>query len=308
MVKKKKTKKVINYAERLVEEDTGLTQRQTRVLIANAEAKAKSFREWERAREKPGVELEALKQKKFDKRKLDFKKKIFKTSSQRAKERGSTVSRVLRKAISMAAPTGGIVKVATYDRESRGRGRPPGTYKIRRTPMGRIVKVSTADFKRIAAAERAQMRLNRAQQQAMAEQVAMQQDPRYQQSADDQFLAEPDQEHEYNVAMAQAGYPIQVQEQVNPLQRVQGVGSQIIRGLSSLGGVRAQQEQVVDPYGRTMPVRPQLQQRPQPQGQGLQREPRVSLFSPTPNILNAPNIFNKPGESELLLPRRRRLI
>jgi len=224
------------------------------------------------------------------------------TKKQTSRSKGARISQIVRKAISLAAPKGGFVKAMTTDSESQGRGRPSGTYKVRSLPSGRLVKVPTHIYKKLVAAERTQMRLAQAQRQQYAEQVAMQQDPRFQPGAEEQFLAEQDPSHEMNVARAQAGYPIQVQEQGNVLQRAQGIGSQLIRGISNIGGVRAQPEQVVDQYGRTMPVRPQ------PQGQGIRREPQVSLFSPQRNILNAPNIFNNPGESELLLPRRRRLI
>jgi len=65
--------------------------------------------------------------------------------------------------------------------------------------------------------------------------------------------------------------------------------------------------QGVDQYGRPTQVQYPQPQRPQPQGQGIVREPRLSLFSPTPNILNAPSIFNNPGQSDLALRRRRRI-
>jgi len=218
---------------------------------------------------------------------------------------GAGARRVIRKAVTMASGMGGVSKFKKTGSKTGKRGRPSGTFKVRYLPSGRAVKVPTHIYKKMLAAERTQMRLARAQRQQYAEQVAMQQDPRFQQDVQDQFLAEQDQEHEMNVARAQAGYPILVEEQTQPaFQRAQSIGSRVIRGISSIGGVRAQQEQVVDQYGRTMPVRPQ----PQPQGQGLVREPRVSVFSPHQNILNAPNIFNNPGESELLLPRRRRRI
>lgn len=238
-----------------------------------------------------------------DKLRITLRKPVL---SRKVKVRGARVSQIARKAVSLVAPKGGFVKAITTDtkKKKRGRGRPKGTYKVRYLPSGRAVKVPTYIYKKMLAAEKTQMRLAAAQRQQIAEQIAREQDPRFQQGVEEQFLAEPDQAHELDVVRAKAGYPIQVQEPGQPvLQRVQGIGSRFIRGISSIGGVRARPEQVVDQYGRTMPVRPQPQ--PQPQGQGLIREPQVSLFGAQSNILNAPNIFNKPGESTLLLPKRR---
>jgi len=243
------------------------------------------------------------------------KKAAFLTQSQRKQQKSTPISRFARKAINIASPRGGLVKALTADAKKKTgkRGRPKGTYRMRILPSGQRVKVPTHIYKKMLAAERTQMRLAQAQRQQYAEQVAMQQDPRFQSGGEEQFLAEQDPNHEYNVAMAQAGQPILVQDDSRTFQQAQGALSQFARGVSKIGNLGAKrQEQVVDVYGRTLPPQypqtPQLQQRPQPQGQGLQREPRVSLFSPTPNILNAPNIFNRPGDSTLLLPRRRGLI
>jgi len=236
-----------------------------------------------------------------------YENRFVKALTKKQPRTGAGAGRVIRKAITMASGMGGVQTKKTGSKTGK-RGRPTGTYKIRYLPSGRAVKVPTHIYKKMLAAEKTQIRLAQAQRQQMAEAVAMQQDPRFQPGAEEQFLAEQDPAHEMNVARAQAGYPIQVQEQSNVLQRAQGIGSQLMRGISNISGVRARQEQVVDQYGRTMPARPQLQQqRPQPQGQGLQREPQVSLFSPQRNILNAPSIFNNPGQSTLLLPRRRRI-
>ena len=238
----------------------------------------------------------------------------FKPLSKKQQQTGKGFSRVARKAISLASPKEGFVKAMTTDsdkKSGRGRGRPSGTYKVRYLPSGRAVKVPTHIYKKMLSAEKTQIRLARAQRlqaaQQMADQVAMQQDPRFQPGSEEQFLAEPDQQHETDVAMAKAGYPIQVQDGPRfggQVQRAGGIISQIGRGVSNLGGVRRTQPQQIDQYGRPIEQQPQFAQA---QGQQtIVREPQVSLFSPQPNILNAPNIFNNPGQAELIPQIRRK--
>ena len=203
----------------------------------------------------------------------------------------------------MKALTGTKVTKKKGDRE---RGRPKGTYKTRVLPSGRIVKVPTHIYKKMLAAEKAQIRLMRVQRQMAAEELAMQQDPRYQPSAEDQFLEEPDQLHEMEVARLQQQAEMAQKMQAGVPQRP-GVGQKIIkgvgdfgRGISRIGKVRPQQ--MVDEYGRVV----QQQFRPQPRGMEIRGEPRVTAVSDRANLLNVPNIFNNPGQSEILWNKNRR--
>ncbi len=218
---------------------------------------------------------------------------------------GAGAGRVLRKAVAMASGSEYSISKKGGKGSGRGRGRPKGTYRTRVLPSGRVVKVPTHIYKKMLSAENTQMRLAAAQRQQYAEQLAMGQDPRFQQPVtEDQFLAEPDPYHELEVARAQAGEPIYVQEPSQPFQKIPGKLAQFGRGISKLGGgLRRPQEQVVDAYGRQIqPQYPQRTQRP-----ALIREPNVSVWRADNNILNTPNIFNNPGTAELIPQGRRKL-
>jgi len=111
------------------------------------------------------------------------------------------ISRTARKVISKIAPKGSIVKALTSTAKKtgkKGRGRPSGTYKTRYVPGVGAVKVPTHIYKKMMAKAKADARLARVQQelafksqmeqrQMQAEQIAMQQDPRFQSGADDSF-------------------------------------------------------------------------------------------------------------------------
>jgi len=284
------------------------TERRKEISNASRESAAVQKYNQDAARRKLFADVAAKEKVETRKVRLEQVKEILPSYKKLPKKIKSESARAyggLRKAYNKLPGRTSISKSKKSGSKTGKRGRPTGTFKVRYLPSGKAVKVPTHIYKKMLSAEKTQMRLVAAQKQQYAEGVAMQQDPRFQPGAEEQFLAEQDQAHEMDVARAQAGYPIQVQQQRAPLlQKAQGLGSQFIRGISNIGGVRAQQEQVVDPYGRTMPVR----QQPQPQGQGIIREPQVSLFGSKSNILHTPNIFNKPGESELLLPRRKRRI
>jgi len=131
----------------------------------------------------------------------------------------------------------------------------------------------------------------------------MQQDPRFQgDGADDQFLAEQDPQHEMNVARAQQEAEMAQYEQQVPQQRKPSRVHNLISNISNLGGGgRRPQQQVMgyDEYGRPMVQQVQQQVR-RPQVQDMRpREPKVSLFGGKSTILNAPHIFNNPGQSNL---------
>ena len=217
-------------------------------------------------------------------------------------------SAIARKAISLIAPSGSLVRAITQVKKKkgdRGRGRPRGTYKARYLPSGRVVKVPTAVYKKMLSAEKAQMRLMQVQRQMEAEQLAMQQDPRYQPSAEDQFLMEPDQQHEMDVARARQLAEMGAMEPEIPLRP--SVGQRIIkgvgdfgRGVSRIGAVRRQP--MVDEYGRPV-MEPQL--RIQPRGMEVRGEPRVTVLGKA-SLLNVPNSFNSPGQSSILWNKNRR--
>ncbi len=206
------------------------------------------------------------------------------------------------KLVHLASPKDSFVRAITKpkDKGKKGRGRPHGTFKTRVLPSGRVVKVHTSVYKKLLAQEKAQIRLIRVQRQFEAERVAMEQDPRFQPSTDEQFLTEPDQVHELNIERArQEAERAQLEQQRVPIQQRQpGIMRRAINGISRLGGAGRPRPQVVsyDEYGR--PVIQQVVQRPQIQDTGP-REPRVSILSEKSSILNAPNIFDKPGQSDL---------
>ena len=223
-------------------------------------------------------------------------------------------SAIVRKAISLLAPKGSLVRAITQPKKEkgdRGRGRPRETYKVRVLPSGKVVKVPTHVYKKMLSAEKSQMRLLKAQQlaqvQVQADQLAMQQDPRYQPSAEEQFLAEPDQQHEMDVMRAKQEMEMEQQMQQYAPQQP-GVGRKIVkgfgdfgRGLSRLG--KAKQQPMVDQFGRVVE---QPQFRPQPRGMGVRGEPRVTTVSGRASLLNVPNVFNNPGQSSILWNKNRR--
>jgi len=235
-------------------------------------------------------------------------------------------SAVARKAISLVAPKGSLVRAITQTKKNSGagRGRPTGTFRVRVLPSGRAVKVPTHIYKKMLSAEKAQIRLAQAQQMGMAqqkaEQLAMQQDMRYQQPiSEEQFLAEPDQQHEMEVMRAQQQAELMGQMEAR-VPQTPSVGQRIIgglsdfgRGLSRLGQARPQ---AVDQFGRPIdqfgrPIQQQAfrpqQMGPQPSGMGIKGEPRVTAVSERASLLNVPNTFNNPGESSILWNKKRRL-
>lgn len=207
------------------------------------------------------------------------------------------ISRVARKAVYLAAPKGSLVKIITQPKKKkgkRGRGRPRETYKVRVLPSGKVVKVPTHIYKKMLAAEKAQMRLLRVQAQMQAEQLAMQQDMRYQPSAEDQFLEEPDQAHEMELMRARQLAEMEGMEPEIPLRP--SVGRRIVRRVGDFG-------RGVSRIGRPQP--PQIQrpiiqpfQRPQPRGMELRSEPRVTAVSGRASLLNVSNRVNNPNNLE----------
>jgi len=248
-------------------------------------------------------------------------------SSYKTPIRERRFSAVARKAISLVAPRSSMVRTVTQTSKKnsgKGRGRPAGTFRLRVLPSGKTVKVPTHIYKKMLSAEKAQIRLAQAQQMGMAqqkaEQLAMQQDMRYQQPiSEEQFLAEPDQQHEMEVMRAQQQAELMGQMEAR-VPQTPSVGQRIIgglsdfgRGLSRLGQARPQ---AVDQFGRPIdqfgrPIQQQAfrpqQMGPQPSGMGIKGEPRVTAVSERASLLNVPNTFNNPGESSILWNKKRRL-
>ena len=237
------------------------------------------------------------------------------SSSKRAAGEKSFAA-IARKAISLVSPGGSAVKAVTSSgsaKGSRGRGRPSGTYKVRYLPSGRAVKVPTHIYKKMLSAEKSQIRLMRAQQlaqtQMQADQVAMQTDARYQPGSEEQFLAEPDQAHEMEVARVQQQAEFAQMQQEVP--QGSGVGRRIVkgfgdfgRGLSRLGGAKSPQQ--FDQFGRPL-EQPQQQFQRTPAFEARPREPKLTIISEKSSLLTAPNEWNNPGQSTILWNKRRRL-
>ena len=275
--------------------------------------------------------------------------------SKATRKKDVEVSRFARKVISKVAPRGSIVRALTQTttkKSGRGRGRPRATYKTRYVPGIGAVKVPTHIYKKMMAKAKADRRLARVQQelafkaqmeqrQVQAEQIAMQQDPRFQQQ--DQFLTEPDQVHEMNVAMAQQQAQQQAQAQQTQIEyepsrpgvtrRFMDGVSRFGKGISRLSGVRQPQ---FDQFGRQVAIpqspgvsifgsvvrEPGVGRIVREPGVGgivrepgvgrIVREPKITLFesnshiSKGSNLLNARNEFNNPSASKLIGVKRRR--
>jgi len=157
---------------------------------------------------KKGIERERreeqkAKQDRRDKIKSYFTKPYSTPVSKETREADVAISRTARKVISKIAPKGSIVKALTSTAKKtgkKGRGRPKETYKVRYVPGVGAVKVPTHIYKKMMAKAKADARLARVQQelafksqmeqrQMQAEQIAMQQDPRFQAGADDSFFS-----------------------------------------------------------------------------------------------------------------------
>ncbi len=232
------------------------------------------------------------------------------TTAYKPSVRERRISQIARKAVSLAAPKGSMVRAittTTKKKGSRGRGRPSGTYKVRYLPSGKAVKVPTHIYKKMLSAEKSQMRLAQAQQMAQqADQLAMQQDMRYQPSAEDQFLAEPDQQHEMDVMVAQQQADIQQAEQQYQQQYQQqapSVGQRIVRGFRNLGKREYGPEELRQPPPIHRPII-QSFQRPQPRGMEPRIEPRVTAVSGKANLLRASSNFQSNPEQSMLTPHK----
>ncbi len=230
------------------------------------------------------------------------------------KKLDTKVSAVARKAVHLLAPKGFVREITRPTKKKgtgKGRGRPSGTYKLRFVPGVGAVRVPTHIYNKMMSAAKAKQRLAAAQRQANlqqqyeAEQIAMQQDPRFQ--PQDAFLESPDMEHEQNVAeakqrMLQQQYQQQMEQQIPQRSVVQKAGDVMRRigaGVNRLGQPRQpQQEFQQEVQGYPSEFAPQARQ------QQIRREPGVTSISDKSSILNAPNIFDRPGEAVIGFKRR----
>jgi len=140
---------------------------------------------------------------------------------------------------------------------------------------------------------------------AEAEQLAYQQDPRFQSGPEDSFLSEQDQIHERNVVMSQQ--QPQFQEQVQQQSNGPSIAKRFINGLGNLGNVMGRQrpQVYVDEYGRQVAIPKQVQQRViNPTQKGIVREPKLTTVHDKATLLKVGNIFNKPDNNSLLGRRR----
>lgn len=227
-----------------------------------------------------------------------------------ARRLDTKVGGIVRKAIHLAAPRGFIKEITrpTGKGTGRGRGRPKKSYKLRFVPGIGAVRVPTHIYNKMMAEVKAKRRLAQAQKQALiqqqyeAEQLAMTQDPRFQ--PQDAFLESPDMEHEQEVMRIKQQMELeeQIRQQQVPQRGVVQRTGEVMRragaGLSRLGQPRYPQQ-----YPPEMAQYPS-QVVPQQVAQQVRGEPRVTTISDRSNILNQPNIFNRPENAAIGFKRR----
>lgn len=247
--------------------------------------------------------------------------RILRKKSQRA---GRAVTGILGALVPQEAMAGAV----TYadKKGNRGRGRPHGTYKKRYLPDGRMVQVPTHIYRRMLSEYKAKRRLAEAQAQAKiqeryeAEQIAMNQRATYEQP--EQFLEEPDQEHEARLMaarqqqMTQAQYRQQLAQQA-AMQRGGGFASKAGAMFGRLGGSLwgpqsqdqlqqqpLQGQQAAEPYSAKRVqsiIRPQVNthQYGPNHPQVLVNGGKSIMFRKIPNLLGQANEFNRPADSVL---------
>jgi hypothetical protein len=220
-----------------------------------------------------------------------------------------------RKLINVFSPQGSMVKSLTHSgQESQGRGRPKGTYKPRYVPGMGFVNVPTSTYNKLMSEYKTKQRLALAQaqiqQQAIADQQAMQTDGRFQPDySDEQFLEGEDYSQGY---YPPSSYP-QSSQYTSPealqsqIPQKQGVISRVVQGMSNLGRVQPIQQR--NPFFNPPQQRlygssgyPQ-QIPPQMMGSAI-REPKVTIISDKANLLKVPNQFDRPENAQILFKGR----
>jgi hypothetical protein len=234
-------------------------------------------------------------------------------SSSKISQGEKTYSTKARKLLNLIAPKGSLVKSLTYGGGvSRGRGRPTKTYKARFVPGVGYVRVPTAVYNKMISEYKTRQRLLQAQQQSFAEQQAMQTDPRYQYTSEDQFLEEDFSQPSIQEYPQQA-MPIQQQPQIYSqeapqLQNQPNMMQRLSQSLSNVGRTpmrrspyNPQQNPFFHPpetplYGNSGYQQPQMGQ--------VVREPQVTVISEKSSLLNVGSQFDKPENAQILFKRR----
>lgn len=233
------------------------------------------------------------------------------------------VGAVVRKAVHLLAPKGGMVRRITAPPSKkvsgRGRGRPRKTYKTRVLPSGKVVKVPTHVYKKMLAQEKAAIRLAQAQRQAImqqqAEEIAMQQDPRYQPTAEDAWADSEDMEHETEVQrikqqqlLRQQLYQQQQMQQPSPIRRA---GEMFGKARFTLMGGRQQPPVDQPSYARQQypQYAKQVQQIQRPQLDMDRHRPvnpqvvvlggKSPMFGGRGNIMDQRNEFNETNKATI---------
>jgi len=223
---------------------------------------------------------------------------------------------MVRKAISLVAPKGGMVRrITTTKKEKvpgRGRGRPKKSYKLRYVPGIGTVRVPTHIYNKMMAEVKAKRRLVEAQRQAEAEQLAMTQDPRYQPSAEDAWVESEDFEHEADVQRVKQQQLIRQQmyqqQQVQRPTVAKRAGEMFGKvKLSLMETARPQQYQ--PGYAQPYPQRPQVQPYPAPRLDMERHRPispqvivlggKSPMFGGKGNIMDQRTEINRPEESTI---------
>jgi len=229
----------------------------------------------------------------------------------------------VRKAVYLLAPKGSMVKKITAPAKKkvkgRGRGRPRQTYKTRVLPSGRVVKVPTHIYKKLLTDEKRAIRLAAAQRQAIinqqAEEIAVQQDPRYQQSQEDAWADSEDMDHLQEVQRVnqqrQMLEQMQRQQQMEQPTIARRAGEMFGKArISLMGGQR--QSQYQEQYPGQYPQQQQVQQiqplaRPQidPElhrpvnPQVIVTSGKSNMFGGRGNIMDQRNEFNQKKEATI---------
>jgi len=189
-------------------------------------------------------------------------------------------------------PGGQAISTVKGKKDSnRGRGRPHGTYKTRILPDGTAVKVPTSVYKKMLSAQKTQMRLQRALQQAR---LSQQPPPDHVRGGGEGFdedgIAEQMAAQQFN----------ERQQRYQPAQRRPGIMAGAMGALGALGRKGAS---MMAPRQQDYSGYPQQPARISLMGGQQARMPmpsRVSPFGgPRTNILTAQNIFNNPGTMKL---------
>jgi len=296
---------VNGYAERLVEQQNGrLTPTQTRVLERGIQ---KEFRkeyfgdaEPKKKRKRTKEELEGIR--------TARKGRLITPTKSRSV--GRAVTGILGALLPQEAMAGAVsyAKKGTKG-TGKGRGRPTGTFKARYVPGHGTVRVPTHIYRKMMSEAKAKRRLAEAQAQAKmqqqyeAEQIAMQQDPRFQQQPDS-FLESPDMIHEQRLQSMEQDRQIQREFQQQPRpsfmqragQTINKIGGGINQITQEMQRRQFEKQQRIAQRQMEQGTYPQRQQFGQQVGKqfGRPRTSQIKILSEKSSILNVPNIFNNP--------------